>query len=139
MSIVDRMLMRTFGHPKGMLGKLGGIIMARTNRNVAYWVIDLLDVQPDDSILEVGYGPGVATERLVGMVPKGYIAGVDYSEEMVNQARARRSKAIEAGLVDLRYGSVENLPFKAGTFDKALAINSMQVWPDAVGGLREIR
>ena len=26
-----------------------------------------------------------------------------------------------------------------GTFDKALAINSMQVWPDAIGGLREIR
>ena len=24
------------------------------------------------------------------------------------------------------------------TFDKALAINSMQVWPDAVAGLREI-
>jgi len=31
------------------------------------------------------------------------------------------------------------LPFENNTFDKALAINSMQIWPDAVGGLQEMR
>ena len=31
------------------------------------------------------------------------------------------------------------LPFPDETFDKAIAINSMQVWPDAVSGLREVR
>jgi ubiquinone/menaquinone biosynthesis C-methylase UbiE len=36
------------------------------------------------------------------------------------------------------YGSVERLPFADETFDKALAINSMQAWPDARSGLREI-
>jgi ubiquinone/menaquinone biosynthesis C-methylase UbiE len=40
---------------------------------------------------------------------------------------------------DLRYGSVERLPFADETFDRALAINSMQAWPDARAGLREIR
>jgi ubiquinone/menaquinone biosynthesis C-methylase UbiE len=34
---------------------------------------------------------------------------------------------------------VERLPFDDNTFDKALAINSMQVWPDPATGLREIR
>ena len=34
---------------------------------------------------------------------------------------------------------MERLPFANETFDKALAINSMQAWPDADGGLREIR
>jgi ubiquinone/menaquinone biosynthesis C-methylase UbiE len=41
--------------------------------------------------------------------------------------------------VDLRRGSAESLPFEDNMFDKALAINSMQVWPDAMAGLREIR
>jgi ubiquinone/menaquinone biosynthesis C-methylase UbiE len=41
--------------------------------------------------------------------------------------------------VDLRYGSAERLPFADETFDKALAINSMQAWPDARAGLREIQ
>jgi ubiquinone/menaquinone biosynthesis C-methylase UbiE len=30
------------------------------------------------------------------------------------------------------------LPFATESFDKAMAINSMQVWPDASAGLREI-
>lgn len=34
---------------------------------------------------------------------------------------------------------MEKFPFKDGTFDKAFAVNSMQVWPDAVAGLREIQ
>jgi SAM-dependent methyltransferase len=33
---------------------------------------------------------------------------------------------------------VESLPFQPDAFDKALAINSMQVWPDPVAGLQEI-
>ena len=31
------------------------------------------------------------------------------------------------------------MPFDSDTFDKAIAINSMQVWPDTVSGLGEIR
>jgi ubiquinone/menaquinone biosynthesis C-methylase UbiE len=46
---------------------------------------------------------------------------------------------LRSGQVDLRDGSVERLSFANETFDKALAINSMQAWPDAGGGLREIR
>ena len=38
-----------------------------------------------------------------------------------------------------RHGSAARLPFAADTFDKAPAINSMQVWPDAGAGLREMR
>jgi ubiquinone/menaquinone biosynthesis C-methylase UbiE len=58
---------------------------------------------------------------------------------MVGQARARDATAVAHGQVDLRHGSVAHLPFADDTFDAALAINSMQVWPDAIGGLREMR
>jgi len=100
--------------------------------------LDLLGIQPNDRVLEVGFGPGVGIQLLVRSVSGGYIAGVDPSEEMVQQAKARNVKAIESGRVDLRYGSVESLSFEDNTFDKALAINSMQVCPDAGAGLREM-
>jgi ubiquinone/menaquinone biosynthesis C-methylase UbiE len=58
---------------------------------------------------------------------------------MVEQACARNSIAIHNGCVDLRRGSVDSLPFDDNSFEKALAINSMQVWPDAAAGLQEIR
>ena len=139
MSVGYSILLRAFGCPKGILGRLGGIIMARMNRKCAAWAIDLLGVQPHERVLEVGFGPGVAIQLLAESASEGYVAGVDYSREMVEQATARNMKAIESGRVELRHGSVERLPFEDDTFDKALAINSMQVWPDAVAGLREIR
>jgi ubiquinone/menaquinone biosynthesis C-methylase UbiE len=139
MSIGRRVLMRMFGRPRGLLGRIGGAIMARANRQCAAWVIaDVLRIQPSDNVLEVGFGPGVGIECLV-RASAANVAGVDPSDEMVAQAKARNGNAVGQGRVDLRLGSVERLPFNDDTFDAALAINSMQVWPDAVGGLREMR
>ena len=113
--------------------------MARTNRTCAAWVIELLHVQPSDKVLEVGFGPGVGIQLLTRLGLAGYVAGVDLSKEMIAQATARNKKAIDSGRVDLRHGSVASLPFAGNIFDKALAINSMQIWPDAVACLRELR
>jgi ubiquinone/menaquinone biosynthesis C-methylase UbiE len=101
--------------------------------------MDLLEIQRSDKVLEVGFGPGVGIRLLARLASAGYVAGVDASGEMVEQATARNADVIRSGRVDLRHRSVESLPFEDNTFDKALAINSMQIWPDAVGGLKEIR
>jgi ubiquinone/menaquinone biosynthesis C-methylase UbiE len=130
---------RAFGRPTGVLGRLGGIIMARMNRSIARRAINLLGVEPGDRVLEIGFGPGVAVKLLATDGAAGWIAGIDPSVEMVEQARARNAGGIADGRVDLRRGSVEEVPFESSTFDRALAINSMQAWPDAVAGLREIR
>ena len=138
MSVVQRIFMRMFGRPQDVLKRVGGIIMARTNQQCAAWVIDLLNIQSHERVLEVGFGPGVGIQLLARSASAGYVAGVDASEAMVEQATARNMQAIESGRVDVRHGSVERLPFEDHTFDKTLAINSMQVWPDAVAGLREM-
>lgn len=122
MSVVKSIFMRMFGRPRGVLGRLGGAIMARTNQTCAVWVIGLLDIRPNDTVLEVGFGPGVGIQILARSAPAGYVAGMDQSKEMVEQARTRNLKAIESGRVDLRHGSVERLPFEDNTFDKALVI-----------------
>ena len=133
-----QLLMRIFGRPTGILGRLGGVIMARANRDAAAQVIELLNIRADDKVLEVGFGPGVAIQLLLQRLHTGSVAGVDHSQEMVRQAAGRNAEALRNSRVDLRYGSAERLPFADQTFDKALAINSMQVWPDAHAGLREI-
>src|SRR5262249_40748898 len=94
---------------------------------------------PSDSVLEIGFGPGIGIQLLAAKVTLGRVAGVDYSVEMVKQAKVRNASAIEAGKVELHPGSVQSLAFDNDTFDKALSINSMQTWPDALAGLREIR
>jgi ubiquinone/menaquinone biosynthesis C-methylase UbiE len=80
---IRKLLVRMFGRPKGVLGRLGGAIMARVNRDAAAQVIEVLDVRPDDKVLEVGFGPGVAVQLLLRRVPAGSVSGVDLSQEMV--------------------------------------------------------
>ena len=138
MSVARNLLMHSFGRPQGFLGRLGGVIMARMNAECGAWVTDLIEVEPSDRVLEIGFGPGVVIQLLSKLTPVGNVAGIDSSLEMVEQARARNAIAIESGHADLRHGSVERLPFDENSFDKALAINSMHVWPDAVAGLREM-
>jgi ubiquinone/menaquinone biosynthesis C-methylase UbiE len=132
-------LLQMFGRPRGVLGSLGGAIMAPMNKDCGLWVAALLEIGPNDRVLEVGFGPGVVIQFLSTLTPGRYIAGIDPSPAMLGQARARNANGIKSGRVDLRLGSVERLPFDDDAFDKALAINSMQVWPDPVAGLREIR
>jgi ubiquinone/menaquinone biosynthesis C-methylase UbiE len=139
MSLTQRILMRTFGRPEGILGQVGGVILARANRSFAQEVVALLGIRASERVLEVGFGPGVGIELLARAAPSGAIAGVDPSAEMVNQATARNAAAIASGLVDLRRSTVESLPFASDAFDTTIAINSMQVWPDATAGLREFR
>jgi ubiquinone/menaquinone biosynthesis C-methylase UbiE len=139
MSVVLSLFMRMFGRPEGVLGRFGGMVMARTNKACGIWVSDLAQIRAEDSVVEVGFGPGVLLEHLSSVATAGHIAGVDPSREMVEQASVRNAGSIKSGRVDLRRGSVDNLPFADDSFDKALAINSMQVWPEVGAGLREIR
>ena len=132
-------LMSMFARPRGVLGRLGGRIMARTNAACGVWVCGLLRVAAHDEVLEVGFGPGATIAHLSALAHSGRVVGIDASSEMVEQARKRNIAAISSGRVDLRLACVDHLPLGDNSFDKALAINSMQAWPDAVAGLREIR
>ena len=100
---------------------------------------DRLEIRPDDTVLEVGFGPGVVIQRLAKLAVAGHVAGIDQSRDMVQQARARNATAVQEGRVELRNGSVASLPFDDNSFHRALAINSMQYWPQAVVALQEVR
>jgi ubiquinone/menaquinone biosynthesis C-methylase UbiE len=137
MNIGRSLLLRLFGRPRGILGRLGGHIMARVNRHCAAWAVGLLDVRPQDRVLEIGCGPGVGIELLAHSAL--CVVGVDPSPEMLRQARRRNALAVRDGRVELRQGSAESLPLADASCDRVLAVNSLQVWPDARGGLREVR
>jgi ubiquinone/menaquinone biosynthesis C-methylase UbiE len=126
---------RGFAHPRGVLGWLGGRIMARKNAQRARWVVDQLDLTPDCRVIEVGFGPGVAIAEVARRAAR--VAGVDASGAMLSQARGRNAAAIASGRIDLRLGDAAALPFADATFDRAFAVNTSPFWADRGGGLRE--
>jgi len=130
-------LFEQFGRPSGLLGRLAGYIMARSEADDR-WVLELLDVQPHDRVLEVGFGPGVAVALIAERASSGFVAGVDPSEVMVRQATRRNGAGVRAGRVELRLGTVSDLPYPDRHFTKACAIHSLYFWPSVGDGLREL-
>ncbi|HET6724977.1 MAG TPA: class I SAM-dependent methyltransferase [Gammaproteobacteria bacterium] len=139
MNFVKAIGRRVFSRPTGVLGRLGGMIMARSNRRMDERAVQLLNIRPGESVLEIGSGPGVGIQRVANSTSARWVTGIDPSSEMLEQAEARNATPIEAGRVGLQRSSVERLAFEDAAFDKALTIRTMQLWPDAVTGLREIR
>ena len=128
-----------FGRPTGPLGRLAGLVMSTraSNRARNTWTVEQLGLRPDDRVLEIGYGPGLAVQRAA--VLAGAVVGVDHSVVMREQASRRNRAAIAAGRVTLYAGTIADLdPARLGRFDKALAVNVFLFWPDPVATLREI-
>lgn len=137
-----RIFMRAqFGRPTGILGTIVGTIMAndRSNQERIRWTIAQLDLQPNDRVLEIGFGPGFAVEEASKVTVDGFIAGVDHSEVMVRQAKKRNAVAVRNGKTDLRLGSVSSLPAYGEPFDKIFTINSIHFWTDPAVRLKELR
>jgi ubiquinone/menaquinone biosynthesis C-methylase UbiE len=132
-----------FGHPRGAAGRVAGWVMARrpSNRRRNTWVVSLLDVQPTDRILEIGFGPGLAIAELSRRVgDSGHVDGIDHSDVMLRQATRRNAAAIAAGRVTLHRASVDQLPpALGGPFDAILTVNSLGFWPAPSERLDELR
>ena len=92
--------------------------------------VDRLDLQPGETVLDLGSGPGLdaflAAQR-VG--PDGHVIGVDMTPEMID--RARRA-AGEAGLsqVEFRQGRLEELPVEDGSVDAVTSNCVINLVPD---------
>jgi SAM-dependent methyltransferase len=136
-----RAVIGQFHRPRGLGGRVAGWVMAHreSNRKRNAWAVGLLDVQPDDRVLEIGFGPGIAIGELARRATNGIVCGVDHSEVMLRQASRRNATAVRAGRVDLRLGTAERLPVFEGPFDKMLAVNSLMFWDDPVARLKELR
>jgi ubiquinone/menaquinone biosynthesis C-methylase UbiE len=110
-----------------------------SNRRRNSWAVSLLDVRPDDHVLEVGFGPGLAILQLSRLAPDGHVCGIDHSELMLRQASRRNADGIRRGVVDLRLASVDALPAFDAPFDKILAVNAIMFWTETDARLEELR
>ena len=80
--------------------------------------LEMMHLNEGDAGLDVGCGTGddvIAIARIVG--PKGYAAGVDMSETMIEEARKRA--AAEGVQADFRCTDGATLPFADATFHAA--------------------
>ncbi|MEU0197764.1 MULTISPECIES: class I SAM-dependent methyltransferase [unclassified Streptomyces] len=92
------------------------------------WAVRILDPAPDDRVLEIGCGRGVAVGLLCDRLTTGTVTAVDRSASAVAAARRRNREALAAGQAAFHVRSLEEADFAAGSFDKVLAVNVNLFW-----------
>jgi demethylmenaquinone methyltransferase/2-methoxy-6-polyprenyl-1,4-benzoquinol methylase len=96
--------------------------------------IEMLDIGPDDHVLDVGCGTGFGTEGLLTQTENVY--GLDQSPHQLEKAYAKFGKR---GSVRFHLGDAERLPFADDSFDVVWSSGSIEYWPNPVTALRELR
>lgn len=136
-----RHLVAQFRRPSGLLGRLAGWVMSHRASNVERnrESVRLLDIQPTDRVLELGFGPGLAIAAAAERATSGHVHGLDHSATMVRMAARRNAAAIAEGRVTLQQGGAEGLALAGLPYDKIFAVNVDMFWPDRVAVLRKLR
>jgi arsenite methyltransferase len=98
-------------------------------------VLNLMQIAPDDNVLDVGCGAGWLAGLLAERVPQGRVVGMDISDEMVRRAR-RKYVAHENTMFVI--GGADEIPWDANFFTRAISVESAYYWSDPARGLREI-
>jgi SAM-dependent methyltransferase len=124
--------------PTGLLGRFMLWNMNSRHSKVTDWGLSHISIGTHDSILDIGCGGGRTVSKLAALATEGEVCGLDYSKESVAVASRINREWIKMGRVEIREGTVSQLPFPDAVFDLVTAVETHFWWPDLSVGMREI-
>ena len=130
---------RQLGNPTGPVGVAIGDYMNAINGALNAILFRKLEPHSGNRILEIGFGNGKLLSDLMNLAPNLTYDGIEISDLMVAEATAFNRALVAVGSVAFHRASSTAMPFHAGTFDRAVAVNTIYFWPEPVRDLAEIR
>ena len=124
--------------PTKWTGRFFAWIMNMSHSGVTDWGLQHVQIGKDFTILDVGCGGGRTIQKLAALATEGVVYGVDYAKGSVAASRGRNAELIQAGRVEIKEGSVSQLPFPENKFDLVTAVETQYYWPDLANDMREI-
>ena len=112
--------------------------MALENRRLNNWTLSLLNIEENDHILEVGYGPGMCMKKILQSYPQATIHGIDVSKTMKEQAEHRLKEYIEDQRAKVLIGDIEKEELPSDTYTKVLSVNNYTIWNHPKKGLERL-
>jgi ubiquinone/menaquinone biosynthesis C-methylase UbiE len=85
-------------------------------------IVDQLDIRPDDRVLEIGCGHGVAASLVCERLDGGHLVAVDRSAKMIDAAQRRNAAYVEAGKAEFVVARLEALDLGDRRFDRIFAV-----------------
>ena len=130
-------LARQFRKPEGVIGSIISRLMAVGNRGAYKRVMQIMNLRGDESIFEIGYGPGDGIRMILSSTDCRY-RGIDFSPLMHSRAAKRNRAYVECGRASFECGDF--LDFKPGKakYDRVFFINVIYFWKDIRKPFRKI-
>jgi ubiquinone/menaquinone biosynthesis C-methylase UbiE len=122
--------------PTGFFGRILARGMAWGHRSFYKNTAKILNLQPEDKYLEIGFGSGYFIKKYVSHVSA--ISGLDYSEDMVKLASSINKNLIKSGKAEFKQGNVSNLPWNDNEFSVVVGIETFFFWSEPEISLKEI-
>jgi arsenite methyltransferase len=101
-------------------------MMARSNATLTRRTVAALNLQGDETVIEIGPGPGVGLRLLAESLPRGRVVGAEPSPAMRAQAASRTRRFGDR--VRLLDATASSLVLPAGSVDAVCAVNNVQLW-----------
>jgi ubiquinone/menaquinone biosynthesis C-methylase UbiE len=114
-------VLQTKGETKAFYDKIAKVYDALAEHSeapVRAAGLKMLDAQPSEQVLEIGFGTGHSLIELARSVgPSGKIFGIDLSEKMVEISQKRAEKETLDEQIELFCGDALHLPYESESFD----------------------
>jgi ubiquinone/menaquinone biosynthesis C-methylase UbiE len=85
-------------------------------------IVDLLGIRPNEHVLEIGCGHGVAATMVCERLDGGRLTAIDRSAKMVEAAVRRNAAYVESGKAEFLVADVEGLDLGERRFDLVFAV-----------------
>jgi ubiquinone/menaquinone biosynthesis C-methylase UbiE len=85
-------------------------------------IVDQLGIDPDDRVLEIGCGHGVAATMVCKRLDGGRLTAIDRSVKMIEAAARRNAANVEAGKAEFLVANLEDLDLGDRRFDVIFAV-----------------
>jgi trans-aconitate methyltransferase len=92
------------------------------------WAVDLMDVQPNDNVLEIGCGPGHGAELICQKLQTGKLFAIDRSESGVDRTKRRCKQHVDSGRLTVRQIDLATLRVPVKRLNKVFAFNVNLFW-----------
>jgi ubiquinone/menaquinone biosynthesis C-methylase UbiE len=101
--------------------------------------LQLLELELNSRVLEVGFGHGRTLARALELAPNGLVAGIDVSADMVGAFRSRQRRSDYRVLIEVKQASSDRIPYPDEHFNRVYAVHTVYFWNTPLVHLREIR
>ena len=103
------------------------------------WAADILQIQPEDTLLEIGCGTGSLVEEIASRLTTGRVTAIDRSSAMIKMCLKRNAVPVATGNARLLNIEFADSNFKKAEFDKIAAFNVNFFWKNPALELEIIR